>query len=285
MRKIADYSDKKVIITGGASGIGKEIAVQFAQSGAVVILFDIDAKSLEKSADELSNKYNCKVYSMEVDVSDYTQFEKSVTDVVSNLGTIDVFINNAGIGVNGDFITNTFEEIDNITSVNYLGTVYGSRIILEHFYNQGYGHLVNVASVAGLYGFPRMSLYCGVKFGIIGFSQAIRFELKRKGIHVSVALPSSTDTPMLMNKLDADDDSIPGMLLTIPLCSAKKIAGAIYKGINKKKFMIFPTMLDRGVLLLRNFSPGIFNFFISILGFKSFKRKRKRLISKYEMSR
>ncbi len=275
------FSGKKVIITGAASGIGKGLAVLFAKLDATVVLLDINSDAVNSTAKEISDTYGCKAYSAEVDVSDFPQFKQSVDSIVEELGFIDIFINNAGVGVTGEFADNTIDEIDHITSVNYLGMIYGSKIILNHFYTQGYGHLVNVASVAGLQGFPRMSLYCAAKFGIIGFSQSLRFELKRKGIHISVALPSTTDSPMITDKLDEKDACVPGVLLAIPLCNVEKVSTTIVKGISKKKFMIFPTLTDRGALYMSRFLPGVFDLFIRIVGFRTFKKKRERLIKKY----
>ncbi len=280
-KKTMYFSGKKVIITGAASGIGKALAALFADLGATVILLDINSKAVENTAKDISDTYGCKTYSAEVNVSDFPRFKKTVDDIIDELGFIDIYINNAGVGVSGEFIDNTIEEINHITSVNYLGMIYGSKIILNHFYQQGYGHLVNIASVAGLQGFPKMSLYCGAKFGIIGFSQSIRFELKRKGIDISIALPSTADSPMITDRLDDPNARIPGILLAIPLCQVEKVATTIGRGIVKKKFMIFPTLTDRGALYMNRFLPGLFNLFINIVGFRTFKKKRERLIKKY----
>ncbi len=274
-KKTGLFSGKKVVITGAAGGIGKALAFLFADSGATVVLFDVKGPELEKTAEEVADESRCKVYSRQVDVSDYDAFETAVQESIHCTGLLDIFINNAGIGMAGDFINSTKEEINRITSVNYLGMIYGSRIILAHFYRQGYGHLVNMASVAGLYGFPRMSLYCGTKFGIIGFTQAVRFEAQRHGIDVSLALPSTTDTPLILDKIA--EEEIPGILMAIPLCKTQDVATAIYKGIGKKKFLIFPTPLDRGTLLARNLAPSLFDLFIRNVGFRSFSKKRKKI--------
>jgi short-subunit dehydrogenase len=272
-----------VVITGAASGIGKELASLFAAAGADTALLDVNGDLLEKSAAELAEAHGRKVWSRRADVTDYEAFRKAVEEVIADLGPIDVFVNNAGIGVTGEFVNNTVEDIDSITRVNYLGMVYGSHIILQHFYQQGYGHLVNVASGAGLQGFPRMSLYCGTKAGVVNFSQSIRYELKRRGIDLSLVLPSSTDTPMIMDELDAPDEKIPGILMAIPLCKTQDVARAAFNGIKKKKFIIFPTLPDRLALYARNFTPFITNLLISMVGFNSFKKKRERLIKEYDL--
>lgn len=285
LSKLNNYQDKTIIITGAASGIGKELSSLFVKAGARVALFDINRDALEDTAEQLTNTYDRAVFTREVDVTDYNRFKEAVDEVADQIGPIHVFINNAGIGIVGDFIKHTVEEINAITSVNYLGMVYGSHIIVQHFFEQGNGHLVNVASGAGLQGFPRMSLYCGTKAGIITFSQALRFELKRRGIFISVALPSSTDTPMIMNELDGPDDAVPGILMAIPLCKTGQVARAIFNGIAKKKFMIFPTFGDKMALYTRNLAPWLLNFGISQVGFRSFKGKRKRLIKEYGLDK
>lgn len=271
------FKGKITIITGAASGLGKELSSLFVKSGATVAMFDINKEALEIAAGDNAAAYGRTVYSKVVDVSKYDAFKKAVDETVEELGLPDIFINNAGIGVSGEFVSNTVEEINAITSVNYLGMIYGSRIILDHFYKQGYGHLVNMASVAGLVGFARMSLYCGAKFGILGFSQSIRHELKRHGIDISVALPSTTATPMILDKLDEDDDKIPGVLFAIPVCDPAEVAQAVFKGIMKKRFMIFPTPLDMGTYYLRNLMPWAFDIYNSLFGFRDFKKKREEL--------
>jgi len=278
LKKIKNFSGSKIIITGAASGIGKALADRFVRAGALVVLMDVNASLLKQTCGELADKYGRNVFNRVVDVTDFDAIQAAVTGIADELGFIDIFINNAGLGISGECVRNTREEIDKITSVNYLGMVYGSRIILEHFYRQGYGHLVNVSSVAGLQGFPKMSLYCGTKFGIIGFTQSIRFEARRKGIHVSLALPSTTDTPLILEKLDLPDDEVPGILMAIPMCSTKTVAEAIFKGVRKRRFMIFPTLTDRGTLFMRSFMPGVFNLFIRVVGYRSFRRKRERLM-------
>ncbi|MEW6079609.1 MAG: SDR family oxidoreductase [Thermodesulfobacteriota bacterium] len=273
-----NFIDKKVVITGAASGIGRALADRFARAGAKVIMMDINGPLLKKASDEIAEAHGREVFSLTADVTDFDAFGTAVRKVIDELGFIDVFINNAGLGISGEFVRNTRAEIDRITAVNYLGMVYGSRIILEHFYRQGYGHLVNVASVAGLQGFPRMSLYCGTKCGIVGFTQAVRFEAERAGIHVSLALPSTTATPLILEKMDLPDDEIPGVLLAIPVCRVETVAEAIFNGISRRCFMIFPTLTDRGTLFMRSFMPGVFNLFIRLVGFRSFRRKRERLM-------
>ena len=270
-------SGKNIIITGGASGIGKALGFLFAESGATVILFDINKKGADDAAHEIAEESGRKVYSSQVNVSDFHAFKEAVDSVIHDIGPVDIFINNAGIGVSGELVNNSLEEINHITDVNYLGMIYGSRIILPLFYNQGFGHLVNVASVAGLQGFPKMSLYCAAKAGIVAFTQAVCFEARRKGINVSLALPSTTDTPMIMDNIDEEDDTVPGILMAIPMCRTEDVAKAIFKGINKRKFSIFPTLSDRGALFARSYFPGIFNLFIKSVGFKSFKAKREKL--------
>jgi len=275
------FSKKVVVVTGAASGIGRALADCFMGRGARVAMFDLDGEALAAAAGELSERHGADAFTRVVDVTDYNAFKRAVDEAIDELGGVDVFVNNAGIGVVGDFDTNTAEEIERITKVNYLGMVYGSRIIVDHFYGKGGGHLVNVSSVAGLHGFPRMSLYCGTKAGVINFSESLRFEARRHGVEVSVALPSTTDTPMIMDKLDGPDDEIPGVLLAIPLCKTGPVAEAIVRGVEKKKFMIFPTPGDRLALLMRNKFPGLFNVFVSLVGFRSFRGRRDRIMKKY----
>jgi len=272
---------KKVIITGAASGIGKELARLFVEAGASTVLLDINEETLAGTADEFASICGGKIYNYKVDTTDYEGFKESVDDAVGELGGLDVFVNNAGIGIVGNFDAQTPEEIDAITRVNYLGMVYGSHIAIGHFYPQGRGHLVNVASGAGLQGFPRMALYCGTKAGVVRFSESLRFECRRKGVDVSVALPSSTDTAMIMERLDDPDESFPGILMAIPMCKTADVARSIMDGIRKKRFMIFPTFPDRLAFYGKRFAPRLFEWGISLVGFRAFRGKRNKLMERY----
>jgi len=276
-----ENTGRKIIVTGAASGIGKAVSLLFAREGARLAMFDVDEDALAAASQEVGAANGGKVLARVVDVGDYRAFKAAVDEAVEEMGGLDVFINNAGIGIVGEFDRHTPEDIDAITRVNYLGMVYGSHIAVGHFYPQGHGHLVNVASGAGLQGFPRMSLYCGTKAGVVRFSEALRFECRKKGVHLSVALPSSTDTPMIMDRLDDPDESIPGILLAIPLCKTGKVARSIVDGVRRKRFMIFPTFLDRLAFYAKRFSPGLFELGISLAGFRSFRGRRERLMDKY----
>lgn len=280
-------SGKNVMITGAASGIGKALAELFVRDGANVVIVDVNGPAAAAAAAEMADSCGRKVWSLCADVGDYDALAGAVSATVQNLGLLDLFVNNAGIGVSGEFVKNTREEIDRLTRVNYLGMIYGSHVACRQFAAQGFGHLVNVASVAGLYGFPKMSLYCAAKAGIVVFSQALNFEMKRKGVRVSVALPSTTDTPMILDKLDLDekDDPAPGILMAIPVCKTGDVAEAVFAGIAKKKFFIFPTWTDRGTLLARNLFAPAFDAFISAVGFRTFAKKRRRLCEQRDLEK
>ena len=276
------YKNKKVIITGAASGIGKTISELLLKAGSKVALFDVDYKKLDITVKELTDINPDNIYSFSADVRNYEEFKNTVCYAVEKMNGIDIFINNAGVGIVGPFENNTEDEINIITEVNYRGMVYGSHIILDHFDKQGYGHIVNVASGAGLAGFPNMTLYCGAKAGVVMFSEALRFELKRKGIDISIALPSTTDTPMVMERLDMEDEALPGILMAIPMCKTEDVAQKILSGVRKKKFMIFPSIPDKMAYYTKRFFPWLSAFGIALVGFRAFRWKRNRLIKKYD---
>ncbi len=282
LAKIAsmEIKNKRIIVTGAASGIGKALSLLFALAGARVALFDVNEDALEEAVEEVGATGG-KALSRVVDVGDYAAFKTATDAVVEEMGGLDVFVNNAGLGIVGDFDAQTAEDIDAITRVNYLGMVYGSHIAIGHFYPQGRGHLVNVASGTGLQGFPRMALYCGTKGGVVRFSESLRFECREKGIDISVALPSSTDTPMLMDRLNGPDEAMPGILMAIPMCKTEDVAESIVEGIRKKRLMIFPTFLDRLAFYCKRFAPGLFELGISLVGFRGFRWRRDRLMDKY----
>ncbi|MBU2490841.1 MAG: SDR family NAD(P)-dependent oxidoreductase [Proteobacteria bacterium] len=278
------YPGKKVFITGGASGIGRALALEMAGHGASVVLADVNAPLLEETAAEIASATGRRVFSIPLDVTDYEAFREAVDRAEESLGFLDVFVNNAGIGVAGELTAIDPADIRRITGVNWLGVVYGCRIACERFAARGCGHVVNVASVAGLQGFPKMSLYCGTKAGVVGFSQALRFEMERKGVKVSLALPSTTDTPMILDELASGKADAPGILLAIPMCRACDVAVAVAEGVAQGRFYIFPTMTDRMTLTMRSWLPGAFNAFIRAVGFREFSGRKKKIREKYNLA-
>jgi 2-dehydro-3-deoxy-L-rhamnonate dehydrogenase (NAD+) len=189
-----DLKNRTAVITGGAQGFGLDIAKRFLDSGANVIIWDIDEKELLKASKELNNS-NLK-YKI-VDVSNFNEVKKTV-DEISNKNNIDILINNAGItGSTSSLWDYDVDEWNKIVQINLLGTFNCCKCIVPNMIKNNYGRIVNVASVAGKDGNANASAYSSAKAGTIGLTKSLGKELADKNIAVNVVTPAGAKTRIL----------------------------------------------------------------------------------------
>ena len=195
MKKITyDFKNRTAIVTGGAQGFGLDIAKRFLDSGAKVIIWDIDTKMIEKVIKELDNP---NLSSNIVDVSNYSEVERNVNEI-TNRSNIDILINNAGI--TGPTATLWEYDIDmwkKVVDINLMGTFNCCRAIVPNMIKNNYGRIVNVASVAGKDGNANASAYSVGKAGAIGLTKSLGKELADKNIAVNAVTPAGAKTRIL----------------------------------------------------------------------------------------
>ena len=195
MKKITyDFKNRTAIVTGGAQGFGLDIAKRFLDSGAKVIIWDIDTKMIEKVIKELDNP---NLSSNIVNVSNYSEVERNVNEI-TNRSNIDILINNAGI--TGPTATLWEYDIDmwkKVVDINLMGTFNCCRAIVPNMIKNNYGRIVNVASVAGKDGNANASAYSVGKAGAIGLTKSLGKELADKNIAVNAVTPAGAKTRIL----------------------------------------------------------------------------------------
>ncbi|HEY2405161.1 MAG TPA: SDR family NAD(P)-dependent oxidoreductase [Polyangiaceae bacterium] len=190
------FLDQRVLITGAASGIGRATARHFAELGARVIACDIDGAGLASLARELSQAGASNAETHTVDVGQRAAMQAFSTNVLAG-GAPDVLVNNAGVGLAGGFLATTLEDWDWILSANLWGVVHGCHFFAPAMAARGRGQIVNVASAAGYYSSSAMAAYGTTKYAVVGLSEALRDELARRGVGVSVVCPGFVDTPIV----------------------------------------------------------------------------------------
>ena len=189
-----DFKNKVAIITGGAQGFGLDIAKRFLNSGAKVIIWDIDPKMIEKAVKDLNNR---NLSSNIVDVSNYKEVEKYASDITKN-SNIDILINNAGItGPTASLWEYDVEMWKKVVDINLMGTFNCCRTIVPNMIKNNYGRIVNVASVAGKDGNANASAYSVGKAGAIGLTKSLGKELANKNIAVNAVTPAGAKTRIL----------------------------------------------------------------------------------------
>jgi NAD(P)-dependent dehydrogenase (short-subunit alcohol dehydrogenase family) len=193
------FSGQNVLITGAASGIGRETAFAFGELGARLILVDIDREGLERTA-LLCDKLGAEADVHVADVASESAMQALAARVHERVPALDVLVNNAGVGVAGSFVGTKPAVWDWAIGINVKGVVHGCHFFLPAMIERGRGgHVVNVASVAGLVATKQMPVYCATKFAVVGLSEALRGELKPHRIHVSTICPGVVNTPITRN--------------------------------------------------------------------------------------
>lgn len=183
------FSGKIAIITGASVGIGRAVAHILAQNGVNVILLDVNYEKLLEVKDELK-AYNSAVELYDCDISNEENVNKVILDVINKYGQIDYIINNAGIWRFWDsFVNVSAQDWEKIINVNVLGTVFITKATLPYMQKQKFGRIVNVASVAGVYGNALMSPYSATKGAIISLTKALAKEVATDGILVNSVSP------------------------------------------------------------------------------------------------
>jgi dehydrogenase/reductase SDR family member 7B len=194
-----DFSNKTVWITGASSGIGRALSIELSLQNAKLILSSRDVNSLELVKKECKNPQNITV--IPLDLEDYTQFSKKVTEAIAAFGTIDILVNNGGISQRS-LIKDTDILVDKrIIEVNYLGTVALTKAILPHFIQNKIGHFVVTTSIVGKIGTPLRSSYAASKHALHGFFDSLRAEHFHDNIFVTLVCPGFVNTNVSKNAL------------------------------------------------------------------------------------
>lgn len=190
---------KKAIITGAGKGIGRAIAMALAKEGVHVGLIARTESDLQKVADEVKND-SISVAIATADVSSHTEVDQAIEQLKSELGTIDILINNAGIAKFGGFLDLDIAEWEKMIQVNLLGAYYVTRAVLPTMIEQKSGDIINISSTAGERGGPVTSAYSASKFGLLGMTESLAMEVRKHDIRVTALTPSTVVTDLAINE-------------------------------------------------------------------------------------
>jgi len=221
------FNGKKVLITGGAAGIGKIMGQLALIRGAELIIWDINQSKMDDTVSELS--ILGKVRAFKVDVSDTEQIQTIALQVLNEVGVVDILINNAGIVVGKNFNDHSFEDISRTMSINANAPMFVTKVFLPAMIKQKWGYVCNIASSAGLISNPGMSVYAASKWSVIGWSDSLRLEMKKQKTNVGV----TTVTPYYINTGMFD-----GVKSLIPILNPAKVANKVIRGIEHNRIYI-----------------------------------------------
>ncbi|MBT2687479.1 3-ketoacyl-ACP reductase [Bacillus sp. ISL-47] len=200
---------KTALITGAGRGIGRATAIALAKEGVNIGLLGRTMENLEKVADELS-QYDVNVSAAAADVADLEAVTHAVEHIKSDLGSVDILINNAGIAKFGGFLELSPEEWDSIIQVNLMGVYNATRAVLPDMIEQKSGDIINIASTAGQKGAPVTSAYSASKFAVLGLTESLMLEVRKHNIRVSALTPSTvaTDLAIETNLTDGNPEKV-----------------------------------------------------------------------------
>jgi len=248
------FKGKTAIVTGAASGIGKALSVELARRGAIVILADVNAELLEKTTAAIqADGYNAQ--SIVIDVSKFDDVKQLVGNTVAKYGHLDYIFNNAGIVVFAEIRDYEYKkDWCEVIDVDLYGPINGAAAAFPAMVDQGFGHIINTASLAGLIPVSPLCSYTVAKHGVVGLSLTLRMEGKDLGVKVSVVCPGLIQTPIYHSKVikyDQEqllDNAPPGM-------PPEKCARIILRGVKRNKPIIVVSTVAKILWILYRLSP------------------------------
>jgi len=238
-----NYTNKTILITGGSSGIGLALARQLVAQGASVHILARNAERLQSGLEEISASRispEQKITAIQADVTEMETLTPSILQFTQEFGTPDVLINAAGVAHPGEVADLDMKIFHWTMDVNYYGTVNIIKLLLHGMLKRGSGQIINYSSMAGYMGVYGYTAYGASKYAVRGFSDALRAELKPKGISVSVVFPPDTETPQL-----AYEDQFKPPITKIlsgnaGTMTANEVAAFTLQKAAKKRYIITP---------------------------------------------
>lgn len=246
---MTNIKDKTALITGGASGIGRITGELLLQRGlGKLIIWDIDESAMERTAEALQGK-GYKVSAYAIDMRKRDQIITRARETLEAEGTPDLLVNNAGIVTGSYFHQQTHEQIEATMEVNTLAFQHTARAFLEAMMQRGSGHIVNIASAAGMLANPRMSVYCASKWAVIGWSESLRIEMEqlKTGIRLTTVTPYYTDTGMFRG--------ISSVKL-LPVLKPVQVARRIVRGIKRNRLFVRTPLIIYALPFFKGILPA-----------------------------
>lgn len=274
-----EFADKIAIVTGGGMGLGRALCAELSRCGAVAIPVDIVGEAARETADQIVREGG-RARAFQVDVSQCDKVVGLIDAVVSEFSRLDYIFNNAAVVIGGDTRDLSIEQYDRVLGVNLHGVVYGALAAYRRMVEQGHGHIVNVSSLSGLIPQPGNTPYSTAKWGLVGFSLALRFEGADLGVKVSCVCPGDMKTDIYENMTVVNMD-----LATIerdsrrthfllPQWSAAHAAREILTGVARNKAMIVFPWIGRVYWRLHRIAPALV-YWVTLRRMRMFRRMRK----------
>jgi len=252
------------IVTGGSSGIGLAAAGQLAARGAHIALLARDPERLEAAREAVhahAKDARQRIAAIPCDVSDRVQTAEAVRAAEDVLGPVDVLLNCAGYCTPGHFLELSEDEIERQIRVNLFGTINPTRAVMPGMIARGRGYVANVASMGGYIGVFGYSGYSPAKFGVMGFSEVLRSEMKPHGIGVSVMCPPNVATPGYQRELTLEPEETAKLNGNVKAASPASMAQELLRAIERDRYYVLPGLSNKLAFRLKGLFPEAFFYF------------------------
>jgi len=231
-----DMNNRVALVTGGASGMGRIIALRLAGRGARVAIFDVNEEGLEATAAVHAN-----ITALRCDIGNRTAVEAKVAQVQRELGPIDLLVHAAALMPSHKLVDHTHEGMERLFRINYFGTTYMMRAVLPEMLARRNGRIIAFGSIAGHALVPHMGAYCATKSAVNTYMEVLQNELRASGVHIHLVCPPAVNTPLIDQTLATDS---PGSIIEAKksgrLSDPEKIVDAIEKGVARNRDIIYP---------------------------------------------
>lgn len=262
-------------LTGCASGMGRHMTGVLSKRGDRVFATDVNFPALQKTAEEQHWPQDL-VRIQALDVTDYAAWERVFAEAVAVFGGVDVTINFAGLLLSSWAHESPLKEIDGQIDVNVKGVIYGTRVSAAHMVERGHGHIVNLASVAGLIPVTGMSIYAASKFAVRAYSLSAAMELRPKGVYVTALCPGTVQTPMLDNQEDVPAAEM--FFSGLRILTLEDIERVILRKIlPRKPYEVFIPWFKLKVFQMVGLFPAIGPWVAPLYGWSGRRRQKQRL--------
>jgi len=261
---------KRALVTGAASGIGRGIALALAREGADLYLIDVDAEHLADTAAE-ARAHGVAAVDARCDLTRPDDISRCVDDLLGRWGYLDILVNNAGVAYYGPTDRMTAEQWKWLLDINLLAPIDLTRRLLPTLLSQPEAHILNVCSISGLVAGGRFAAYHVSKFGLVGFSEALRAEYSRRGLGVTALCPGPAQTNLYRAAVSGKQGKAvpnpPAWLCT----SVETIARKAVRSIQRNRRMVLVSPMAHILFNAKRFAPGLLDLLHHV------KRKKKRI--------
>lgn len=271
-----DLAGKRALVTGAASGIGRAVTLELARRRVDLFLLDVNDVGLEAAARD-ARRLGVDVVSRRCDVARSQDLAAAAGEAIERWAGVDVLVNNAGVTYWGMTHFMPAEELEKLLAVNLTGAVRLTRELLPWMLARPRAHVLNMCSVLGLVGLPRVALYCTTKFAMVGFSDSLRSEYGRQGLGVTALCPGLVKTNLFSSARPMRDGEVPrsppGFLCTSP----ERVARTAVRAIRRNRRMVLVEPYARALYAAKRWAPGLIDWTLRLGEGKRARRKAQRL--------